>query len=58
MKRARSKGVKKILLRLPTELAEILDERVDEWRSKGVPASRTYVLVQAIESYLCLAVQP
>lgn len=46
--------VKKILLRLPVELADIVDERVRALRARGYPASRTFVLVQAVEQALTL----
>lgn len=59
MKAQRRKGtvgiaLKEILVRLPTELVEILDERVLELRGKGYPASRTFLLQQAVEQYATL----
>jgi len=55
MKRARTWKVTKVLLRVPTELVDIVDERVEELRAKGMPVSRTFMLVHAVETYFTLS---
>jgi hypothetical protein len=45
---------KEVLVRLPVELVEILDERVLEMRGQGLPASRTFLLQRAVLEYATL----
>lgn len=54
MKRARNANTKPILIRLPDELVEILEERVEEEQRRGDAVSRSYLIVQAVEQYLTL----
>lgn len=54
MLRARHTDTKPILIRLPNELVEILDERVTANARTGLPVSRSYLIVQAVEEFLCL----
>lgn len=54
MLRSRYKNTTPLLVRVPNELLEILDERVTGNAKLGLSVSRTYLIVAAVEAYVCL----